>query len=109
MRIFYKSWIFKVWPMTGYAAIVLGRWMLTRYGREDLPVSVIRHEAVHQEQMDRHGIIMFYLIYLKDYFKNLWRFRNHDLAYRRIPFEMEAYGRENEVSARPPSGHHSNG
>ena len=108
MRIFYKSWIFKIWPMKGYDAIVLGRWMLTRYGMDDLPLLVIRHEMVHQEQMDRHGIVMFYLIYLKDYFKNLWRYRNHDLAYRKIPFEVEAYGRQGEFNPRLPSEHRAN-
>ena len=94
MRISYNSWIFKFWPMKYYAAIVLGRWMLTSYKRGELPRSVLRHELVHQAQMDRHGIFMFYVIYLKDYFVNLVKYRNHSEAYFNIPFEMEAYEKE---------------
>ncbi len=48
--------------------------------------------------MTRHGILGFYLIYLKDYALNLWRYRNHDEAYENIPFELEAYAREGEVN-----------
>lgn len=94
MKIIYNSWIFRVWPMKNYAAMVLGRWMLTGYKKGELPRRVLRHELVHQAQMDRHGIFMFYVIYLKDYFVNLVRYRSHDEAYRRIPFEIEAYSKE---------------
>lgn len=80
--------------MKYYAAIVIGRLMLTSYKRGELPRSVIRHELVHQAQMDRHGIIMFYLIYLKDYFVNLVKYRSHWEAYMNIPFEIEAYDKE---------------
>ncbi|RZA27179.1 MAG: hypothetical protein EOP10_01105 [Proteobacteria bacterium] len=57
---------------------------------------LLRHEWIHQEQMDRVGVVRFYLIYLKDYLYNLCRYRNHDKAYFAIPFEQEAYAREND-------------
>jgi hypothetical protein len=57
---------------------------------------LIRHELIHQEQMKRHGVLLFYLIYLKDYSRNLWIYRDHDQAYANIPFEQEAYQRESE-------------
>ncbi len=46
--------------------------------------------------MDRVGVFNFYRIYLQDYVINLLRYRNHDQAYRMIPFEQEAYARESE-------------
>ncbi len=46
---------------------------------------------VHQKQMDKHGVFMFYCIYMKDYLINLIKYRNHDKAYENIPFEKEAY------------------
>ena len=42
------------------------------------------------EQIARHGVIRFYLIYFCDYLTNLWRLREHDAAYRHIRFEREA-------------------
>jgi hypothetical protein len=42
------------------------------------------------------GIARFYLIYFRDYLANLWRLRDHNAAYRNIPFEKEAYERERD-------------
>jgi hypothetical protein len=84
--------------------MVVGRTILFKAGATEIPAALLRHELIHQEQIDRHGIVRFYLIYFRDYLANLWRFRNHDAAYRNIPFEKEAYERERdkEVLRRLP-------
>lgn len=99
MRIVYDSRLFKFWPLKHYSAIVLGRTMLTRFTAEALPAEVLVHEAIHQEQMDRHGILGFYALYLWHYLKNLYAYRNHWAAYYNIPFEQEAYARS---ASQPP-------
>jgi hypothetical protein len=76
--------------------MVVGRTILFKGGETDISPELLRHELVHQEQIERHGIARFYLIYFRDYLANLWRLRNHDAAYRNIPFEKEAYERERE-------------
>ncbi len=57
---------------------------------------LLRHEMVHQEQIDREGLMKFYLVYLVDYARGLIKYRNHDQAYRQIRFEAEAFAREDE-------------
>jgi hypothetical protein len=76
--------------------MVVGRTILFKDGETEIPAALLRHELIHQQQIDRIGIAGFYLIYFRDYLVNLWRFGNHDAAYRNIPFEKEAYERERE-------------
>jgi hypothetical protein len=76
--------------------MVLGRTIVFKDGETEIPSTLLRHELIHLEQMDRSGVARFYLIYLRDYVVSLRRLRNHDTAYRNIPFEKEAYERERE-------------
>lgn len=77
-----------------YSAICVGRTIWFKHDREQIPPRLLCHELEHQRQMDRHGRIGFYLIYLKDYFANLLRLRHHQRAYLAIPFEVEARAAE---------------
>ena len=91
MKIHKNSWLFKLPLLNQYDGIVLGRHAFFA-GEPDK--ELIDHEMVHQKQMDKHGVFMFYIIYLKDYIKNLIKYRNHWDAYENIPFEIEAYNEE---------------
>ena len=93
-RYLYRSLLFRLPLLRRYSAICLGRWIVCKHTEAEIPEQLRRHEMVHQEQMDRHGVLNFYLLYLVDYARNLWRYRKHDLAYRNIAFEREAYERE---------------
>jgi hypothetical protein len=79
--------------------MVLGRTIVFKGDETEIPSTLLRHELIHLEQIDRSGVARFYLIYLRDYVVNLWRFRDHDTAYRNIPFEIEAYERERDIEA----------
>ena len=92
MKIICESWLFKLPFIRRYSAIVLGRRCFIKHSNYSL--ELLRHELVHQEQMDRVGMVSFYMIYLKDYLINLVRYRDHDIAYAEIPFEKEAYARQ---------------
>ena len=74
--------------------MVVGRNILFKGSESDVTPELLKHEMIHQEQMDRHGVLAFYAIYLKDYLRNLAKFRDHDEAYWNIPFEIEARERE---------------
>ena len=89
MKIITNSKLFKLPFLRHYDAIVIGRYGLFK---DKHPCnSLISHEMTHQKQMDKHGILTFYLIYVKDYIINLIKYRNHWEAYYNIPFEIEAY------------------
>lgn len=70
--------------------MVLGRTILFKDAKREISPTLLRHELVHIEQIDRHGIICFYFVYFCDYLTNLWRMCDHDAAYRHIRFEREA-------------------
>ncbi len=93
-RIRYQHWIFKLPFVRRYCGMVVARTILLKDAESEITPALVRHELVHLEQMDRHGIARFYLIYLRDYVANLWRLRDHQAAYRHIPFEREARERE---------------
>lgn len=88
MKIHKNSPLFRLPLLKRYSGIVLGRHAFFK-GEPTEPI--IRHEEIHQEQMTRVGVGMFYLIYLKDYVKGFVTYWNHDAAYLSIPFEKEAY------------------
>ncbi len=96
-RVRYRYWIFKLPFVRNYRGMVAGRTILFKGDESEVPRTLFQHELIHQEQIDRHGIARFYLIYIRDYLSNLWRLRHHDAAYRNIPFEKEAYERESEM------------
>ncbi len=89
VKIYLGSKLFKLPLIRNYDGIVLGRRMF--FKSENPSRILINHELIHQDQMDRHGVIGFYLIYIKDYVKNLFKYRDHKMAYYNIPFEAEAY------------------
>ena len=88
MKIHKHSKLFKLPLLKHYGGIVIGRHAFFA-GEPDK--ELLEHEMVHQRQMDKHGIFMFYAIYLKDYLVNLIKYGNHWKAYYKIPFEVEAY------------------
>ena len=70
--------------------MVVARTILFKGAKTEITPVLLQHELVHLEQIARHGVIRFYLIYFCDYLANLWRLREHDAAYRHIRFEREA-------------------
>jgi len=59
---------------------------------------IINHETIHLRQQLELLILPFYILYLLNYLINLIRYKNHDLAYRKIIFEQEAYNHESNLN-----------
>lgn len=57
----------------------------------------VNHESIHAAQWKELWYVGFLLWYVIEYFIHLIRFRKHDVAYRRISFEREAYTHESNV------------
>lgn len=66
------------------------------YLEESPSKSLVRHELIHVEQVRRVGWFKFYLSYLMFYWA--WRMAgtDHNTAYLKIPWENEAYNRQND-------------
>lgn len=100
VRIVYAHWIFRLPWMRPYRGICVGRRILFRDPEGRVPGELLAHEMIHQDQITRHGVLPFYLAYVRDYLINLARYRNHDRAYRNIPFEREAFAANRPARTR---------
>ena len=93
---YFNSWLFKFWPLKNYEAITLEPFgIFFKHSEAETDPRIIKHESVHVAQIKRLGVILFYILYLCEYLKNLVIYRNHDQAYQNISFEIEAYRAEN--------------
>lgn len=98
-RIICNSWLFRLPILRQFDAICLGRWIhfkgeLAHDGLNYAPSTLLRHEMIHQQQMDRYTVPVFYLVYLGFWFGGLVKHRSFWLAYRQNPLEVEAYDRQ---------------
>ncbi|MCO5936776.1 hypothetical protein NAF17_14630 [Mucilaginibacter sp. RB4R14] len=59
---------------------------------------MINHERIHLRQQAELLVILFYILYLLNYFVNLIIFREHNKAYLNIVFEREAYEKEADMA-----------
>jgi hypothetical protein len=78
-------------PFNDVIAITLGRRAYISERLEgEARARVIRHELVHIQQIERVGLLRFYLRYLLEYVANRRAGMPAAEAYRRISFEQEA-------------------
>lgn len=104
----------KWFPPKEYSAITILFWMIIRKG-VNIIFKLENHENIHLKQELEIGIlyiifitlfglifnisckwlllafILFYILYGIEYLIRLCIYKNHDLAYRNISFEQEAY------------------
>ncbi len=80
--------------LKSYAGITLWPFLLIRH-RSKLSDSVfMNHENIHAIQQKELLIIVFHVWYVADYLIKLIKHKNHNLAYKNIVFEREAYKME---------------
>lgn len=82
---------FIVCPFLSYSAMAIFPFILIKDAAYKNNPSLVFHERIHHRQQLELLIIPFYLLYLLNYLYNLLKYKNHDLAYRNIIFEREAY------------------
>ena len=92
MKIVYNNII----PAKGYKAVNLFGALFARRGTVLNEVD-IRHEQIHTEQMKETLYVGFYVLYALMFIWGLLKLWNWDKAYRKIPFEREAYMYEGVV------------
>lgn len=77
-------------PPKGFTAINLFGIIFTR-NREEIDEHVIRHEAIHSQQMKYMLYVFFYIWYVGEWLVRLMQYRNPKIAYYNISMEREAY------------------
>ena len=84
----------KIKPMTKFLKFILGKNVigitLCPFGiyTDDNNIITINHEKIHWKQQLEMLIIIFYLLYLIEWFIKIFFYKD---AYRNISFEREAY------------------
>ena len=87
--------IFKRLPAAGMAIFPF---ILLKKESYKADKEIINHEKIHLRQQLELLILPFYILYLLNYLINLLRYKTHDLAYRKIIFEQEAYNHETNLN-----------
>lgn len=59
---------------------------------------LINHEKIHLRQQLELLVLPFFVIYFMEFFIQLIRYKNWNLAYRNISFEREAYTNESDFN-----------
>ena len=93
-RPYFSFFAFKFWPLKNYEAIVLWPFIFFKNKLEMTSPNILRHELIHLDQMRRHTVLGFYLLYVWQYFRGLVKYKNHQKAYLEIAFEKEAYEKQ---------------
>ncbi len=87
-KIRYNHWLPKLIRASG---ITLYPFILIRAYKVDVGI-VLTHEMIHWGQIQKEGVLKFYFMYNLYWFINIFKYRfNFDMAYRKIPYEVEAY------------------
>lgn len=94
LRFRYPWWL-RPFLARGVVAITLGRriYVARELASAELE-KLLRHELVHVRQVQRLGLVRFYVLYVVEFFRNLRAGMNASEAYRRISFEVEAFEAE---------------
>jgi len=80
------------------AGMALFPFILLKSAKLKSDLEIINHEKIHLRQQLELFVFPFYALYLLNYLINLFKFKNHDLAYRNIVFEKEAYAYEADLN-----------
>ncbi|EJL73564.1 hypothetical protein [Chryseobacterium populi] len=60
--------------------------------------TLINHEKIHLRQQFELLIILFYILYVAEYYYWFFKLKNGYQAYKRISFEREAYANEHDLT-----------
>lgn len=89
IRIRYNHWLPR---FLGVNAITLYPFILISHSKAiATQAHIINHEWIHINQIREYGVFEFYVSYIGEYLKNLYKYRSHMIAYNKISFEIEAY------------------
>lgn len=92
-----KPWLIVVKGLS-VNAMALFPFILLKNETQKQDAVLINHEKIHHRQQLELLILPFYLLYALNYLFNLFKYKNHYLAYFNISFEKEAYHFETDLT-----------
>jgi hypothetical protein len=93
MFVIYEPWLFRLMakPPQGMAIFPF---ILIQNKNDRHDNILFNHEKIHIRQQVEMLLLPFYILYGLNYAFNRLKYKNHDLAYRNVCFEREAYANE---------------
>jgi hypothetical protein len=91
---FHYPWWLRPFLLEGVGAITIGRRIYVRSGVGEHLHRLLRHELAHVRQINKNGLLRFYILYVVEYLKNVRAGMTSYDAYRSISFERDAYAAE---------------
>ena len=85
-------------PFFHYSAMALYPFLIIKKKEYIDNKLLLNHEHIHFAQQKELLFLGFYILYLLNYLINLFRYFNHDKAYRNIVFEREAFMNEKDFN-----------
>ncbi|SHG12321.1 hypothetical protein SAMN05444372_102338 [Flavobacterium micromati] len=82
----------------GYRGLTIFPFVLIKYRSDQYDSVLMNHEKIHLRQQLELLFLPFFIWYLLEYFFRLCQYKNHNLAYRNISFEREAYANESDLN-----------
>jgi hypothetical protein len=79
-------------------AVVLYPFVLFEGAKDEVPKTTVRHEMVHVRQTREMGWLKFAILYHWFFFRDLIRYKDAYEAYRRNPYEEEAYRKQKWIT-----------
>jgi hypothetical protein len=92
----------KFWPIVAKNlpanAMALFPFILFKKEKFKHDEELINHEKIHLKQQLELLVLPFYFLYFLNYLFNLFKYKNHYLAYFNICFEREAFHFEQDLT-----------
>lgn len=82
----------------GYRGLTIFPFVFIKYRNDQNNSVLMNHEKIHLRQQQELLILPFFIWYFFEYIFRLIQYKNHNLAYRNISFEREAYANESQLN-----------
>mgnify|MGYP001236529873 FL=1 len=82
---------------SGYRALTVFPFVFVRENGAKEDAVLLNHEQIHLAQQKELLLVGFLIWYVLEYLWRLAQYKNHQLAYRNILFEREAYSQEQHL------------
>ena len=82
----------------GYRGLTIFPFVIIKHRSDQNNSVLMNHEKIHLRQQLELLFLPFFIWYLLEYIFRLFQYKNHNLAYRNISFEREAYANESDLN-----------
>lgn len=83
--------------MSGYRGMAIYPFIIMKDETLKNDSVFMNHETIHLKQQKELLLVLFYLLYISEYFFRLFQYGGFKKAYRNISFEREAYANEGNM------------